>query len=153
LICFELRGGCPIRTCSAVPEAQKLSVCNNLESRRGIRVNACKTLARPENTRSATRFIRASRFELPLLGSNQDSPDPESGVLPITPRGTNAGWQPTASDAQTHSGKPCERAGPAYLPCSPLCVCPSNPVDSSPAVELSGLEPLTSWVRSRRSPS
>ncbi len=25
--------------------------------------------------------------ELPLLGSNQDSPDPESGVLPITPRG------------------------------------------------------------------
>ena len=24
---------------------------------------------------------------LPLLGSNQDSPDPESGVLPITPRG------------------------------------------------------------------
>ncbi len=29
----------------------------------------------------------ASRFELPLLGSNQDSPDPESGVLPVTPRG------------------------------------------------------------------
>jgi hypothetical protein len=27
--------------------------------------------------------------ELPLLGSNQDSPDPESGVLPITPRGKN----------------------------------------------------------------
>src|SRR5207253_77913 len=27
---------------------------------------------------------------LPLLGSNQDSPDPESGVLPITPRGR--GW-------------------------------------------------------------
>jgi len=26
-------------------------------------------------------------LELPLLGSNQDSPDPESGVLPITPRG------------------------------------------------------------------
>src|SRR2546426_7846341 len=25
---------------------------------------------------------------LPLLGSNQDSPDPESGVLPVTPRGT-----------------------------------------------------------------
>ena len=24
---------------------------------------------------------------LPLLGSNQDSPDPESGVLPVTPRG------------------------------------------------------------------
>src|SRR2546428_2088401 len=39
--------------------------------------------------KSATRLIVASRFELPLLGSNQDSPDPESGVLPITPRGTN----------------------------------------------------------------
>src|SRR6476661_4640757 len=30
------------------------------------------------------------RFELPLLGSNQDSPDPESGVLPVTPRGSAA---------------------------------------------------------------
>src|SRR5437899_6188971 len=28
--------------------------------------------------------------ELPLLGSNQDSPDPESGVLPVTPRGSGA---------------------------------------------------------------
>jgi hypothetical protein len=27
---------------------------------------------------------------LPLLGSNQDSPDPESGVLPVTPRGTGS---------------------------------------------------------------
>src|SRR5688500_446299 len=36
---------------------------------------------------------RASRafhdIQLPLLGSNQDSPDPESGVLPVTPRGTD----------------------------------------------------------------
>src|SRR5438094_8720208 len=56
--------------------------------RRGSGVNACKTLARPKKTRSATRSIRASRFELPLLGSNQDSPDPESGVLPVTPRGS-----------------------------------------------------------------
>ena len=32
-------------------------------------------------------------FELPLLGSNQDSPDPESGVLPVTPRGSkSADW-------------------------------------------------------------
>src|SRR3989442_6527433 len=30
-------------------------------------------------------------FELPLLGSNQDSPDPESGVLPVTPRGSDYG--------------------------------------------------------------
>src|SRR5207247_693329 len=58
------------------------------DSRRGTRVNACKTLVSPKNTRSATRLIVASRFELPLLGSNQDSPDPESGVLPVTPRGS-----------------------------------------------------------------
>src|SRR2546429_166421 len=49
--------------------------------------NACKTFVSPKNARSATRFIIASRLELPLLGSNQDSPDPESGVLPVTPRG------------------------------------------------------------------
>src|SRR5438093_10086862 len=60
------------------------------DSRRGKRVNACKTLVGPKNTRSATRLIIASRFELPLLGSNQDSPDPESGVLPVTPRGTGS---------------------------------------------------------------
>src|SRR3989441_277604 len=41
--------------------------------------------------KSATRLIVASRFELPLLGSNQDSPDPESGVLPVTPRGSDYG--------------------------------------------------------------
>src|SRR5438132_1082396 len=58
------------------------------ESRRGSGVNACKTLAGPKNARNATRLIVASRFELPLLGSNQDSPDPESGVLPVTPRGS-----------------------------------------------------------------
>lgn len=52
-------------------------------------MNCCKTAVGPKNTRSATRFIRPSRFELPLLGSNQDSPDPESGVLPVTPRGTD----------------------------------------------------------------
>ena len=33
-----------------------------------------------EKQRSATRMKSASRFELPLLGSNQDSPDPESNV-------------------------------------------------------------------------
>src|SRR6266581_2753697 len=61
------------------------------DSRRGSGVNACKTLVGPKNTRSATRLILASRFELPLLGSNQDSPDPESGVLPVTPRGSDYG--------------------------------------------------------------
>jgi hypothetical protein len=57
------------------------------DSGRGSSVNACKTLVSPKNARSATPRIAASRFELPLLGSNQDSPDPESGVLPVTPRG------------------------------------------------------------------
>src|SRR3954471_23574164 len=33
-------------------------------------------------------------FKLPLLGSNQDSPDPESGVLPVTPRGSLVGVCP-----------------------------------------------------------
>src|SRR5256885_4405256 len=58
------------------------------DSRRGSGVNACKTLAGPKSTGSATPFIAVPRLELPLLGSNQDSPDPESGVLPVTPRGT-----------------------------------------------------------------
>ena len=57
------------------------------EFRRGSGVNACKTLVGSQNVRNATPFIVVPRFELPLLGSNQDSPDPESGVLPITPRG------------------------------------------------------------------
>ena len=34
---------------------------------------------RVQNGRSATPLIVISRFELPLLGSNQDSPDPEGG--------------------------------------------------------------------------
>ena len=56
-------------------------------------------------------------FELPLLGSNQDSPDPESGVLPVTPRGSEV---VTSLDD---------------------------------AMELRGIEPLTSAVRLQRSPS
>src|SRR5437870_9840733 len=44
-----------------------------------------------EKRRSATQRNSASRFKLPLLGSNQDSPDPESGVLPVTPRGSDYG--------------------------------------------------------------
>src|SRR5437879_8369754 len=34
-----------------------------------------------QNGRSATPLIVISRFELPLLGSNQDSADPEGGRL------------------------------------------------------------------------
>src|SRR6266511_3195495 len=48
----------------------------------------------PQRTRAVKMWKRdrgvnlRSRFRLPLLGSNQDSPDPESGVLPVTPRGS-----------------------------------------------------------------
>jgi hypothetical protein len=43
-------------------------------------------LAEPEGRapkKGPEEFLRA----LPLLGSNQDSSDPESDVLPVTPRG------------------------------------------------------------------
>ena len=39
---------------------------------------------------SATPRMWRRASQLPLLGSNQDSPDPESGVLPVTPRGSTA---------------------------------------------------------------
>src|SRR5207245_1835138 len=53
-------------------------------SRRSCRaarsVNACKTLAGLKTTRSATPFIAAPRFELPLLGSPaQRKQAPRSG--------------------------------------------------------------------------
>ena len=129
------------------------------------------TITHPKSTRSATRSIRASRFELPLLGSNQDSPDPESGVLPVTPRGTanqtftacrfglarvnlyvvRSAWFSTALGQPRrrltrHRGQPRTTH---YVPASPLL----SRRPTSVEVELRGLEPLTSWVRSRRSPS
>src|SRR5436309_4037409 len=48
---------------------------------------------RVQNDRSATPLIVISRFELPLLGSNQDSPDPESGSVP--------NWVTRGSDCST----------------------------------------------------
>src|SRR5207237_2774800 len=39
-------------------------------------------------TKKGRRLTPSGPSKLPLLGSNQDSPDPESGVLPVTPRGT-----------------------------------------------------------------
>src|SRR5437868_4603740 len=41
--------------------------------------------------RGKTKRPRLRPLGLPLLGSNQDSPDPESGVLPVTPRGSDYG--------------------------------------------------------------
>src|SRR5205823_5991245 len=67
--------------------------------------------------RRAAPTNHASRFELPLLGStakrkraakiteNQDSPDPESGVLPITPRGTETRTFTVGSSGRT-TGRP-----------------------------------------------
>src|SRR5438552_10794125 len=89
------------------------------EPRRGRRVNACKTLAGPKNARSATRLIVASRFELPLLGSNQDSPDPESGVLPVTPRGIGTR---TITGGRFGLWKPEKRARCAVLPSTTCAV-------------------------------
>src|SRR6266496_1166499 len=42
---------------------------------------------RRDSRRGETKRPQMRPLGLPLLGSNQDSPDPESGVLPITPRG------------------------------------------------------------------
>src|SRR6266403_1231252 len=39
----------------------------------------------------AAQALAPRLSKLPLLGSNQDSPDPESGVLPVTPRGSDYG--------------------------------------------------------------
>jgi hypothetical protein len=42
----------------------------------------------PKHKPRVTEVAQGRALEkLPLLGSNQDSPDPESGVLPVTPRG------------------------------------------------------------------
>ena len=48
----------------------------------------------PSTERVLPRRMRR-RTELPLQGSNLDSPDPESGVLPITPRGSGPGGSRT----------------------------------------------------------
>src|SRR5438552_7664390 len=83
-----------------------------------------------------------SRLELPLLGSNQDSPDPESGVLPVTPRGTvpkdytvgSSGraranttkcvgsWGSGVVGQHAHNATPAARepVGPPHIPTSPL---------------------------------
>jgi hypothetical protein len=54
--------------------------------------------------------------KLPLLGSNQDSPDPESGVLPITPRGKLA-----ASAAMSFPTYGFAEAGPTLGRPNPVC--------------------------------
>jgi hypothetical protein len=53
----------------------------------GRRLKPLGHLSQRRATEAAARRLPAT-LQLPLLGSNQDSPDPESGVLPITPRGT-----------------------------------------------------------------
>src|SRR5947208_5332952 len=67
-------------------------------------------MTRSEKRRSATRDSLASRFELPLLGSNQDSPDPESGVLPVTPRGSTSYKLRRRQSARTYKVTACNCA-------------------------------------------
>ena len=53
--------------------------------------NRCRNhLATSPNRRARPK---TRPIELPLLGSNQDSSDPESDVLPVTPRGSDDGMQ------------------------------------------------------------
>ena len=57
---------------------------------------------------------RGQALQLPLLGSNQDSSDPESDVLPVTPRGSRArpgqersgSLRPSELMLATRSGEP-----------------------------------------------
>jgi hypothetical protein len=61
----------------------------------GIRADSLPGDSFPGSRKLAPQISEARRpsrcrASLPLLGSNQDSPDPESGVLPVTPRGTAA---------------------------------------------------------------
>src|SRR5881296_2812836 len=49
---------------------------------------------RVQNGRSATPLIVISRFELPLLGSNQDSPDPERRPQGNVHRQIDREWRP-----------------------------------------------------------
>src|SRR5207249_1715765 len=53
-------------------------------------VRSCRVGSRALKMRSATRQIVASRLELPLLGSNQDSPDPVP--LRLSPPLQNRSW-------------------------------------------------------------
>src|SRR5690606_39626419 len=61
-------------------------------------------------TNQARRRKRRRALKLPLLGSNQDSPDPESGVLPVTPRGTVRTGQISRCAALTQLPEPPPQA-------------------------------------------
>src|SRR3989442_8906924 len=69
-------------------------------------------------------------FELPLLGSNQDSPDPESGVLPVTPRGSDTvarsttprcTTMPVSSRLTYTCGLRLAACDQPYMPVTPRC--------------------------------
>src|SRR3989442_7402338 len=125
-----------------------------------------ETIAKAATTRSATRLIVASRFELPLLGSNQDSPDPESGVLPVTPRGTVPKDYTVGSSGRARvKNQNREEWGAVHCGAVPNArFAPSGTTPHSPrpyaarpsakgekrGIELRGVEPLAPWVRARR---
>src|SRR5690606_8031546 len=86
--------------------------------------------------------------KLPLLGSNQDSPDPESGVLPITPRGiqrTRAGDGARTRDPQLGKLMLCQLSYSRKVISSdfvPAGAC-GVPAEEPPV----GLEPTTPSLR------
>ena len=72
--------------------------------------------------------------KLPLLGSNQDSPDPESGVLPVTPRGKvqrlafqTAIYAPAANDPTLSSNPGSVQTRPAGRREPPVGIEPTTP--------------------------
>ena len=102
--------------------------------------------------------------KLPLLGSNQDSPDPESGVLPVTPRGKvqrlafqTAIYAPAASGPTLDSNSDPVQNPSSRSPRATSRNRTDDPVITSDVlyhlsyggggVEPRGVEPLTSRVR------
>src|SRR5690348_5719648 len=79
-------------------------------------------------------------LQLPLLGSNQDSPAPEAGVLPVTPRGITISAVPSLLRANER------RISFAPRP-------PGNPDSPTPAVKGSrGTEPCRDTAPERTVP-
>src|SRR5207302_6881961 len=70
-------------------------------------------------TKKGRRRSPGGPSKLPLLGSNQDSPDPESGVLPVTPRGIGTR---TITGGRFGLWKPEKRARCAVLPSTTCAV-------------------------------
>jgi hypothetical protein len=100
-----------------VASQQRVSAELAREAEAGWRARPRRTfVAAQRKARHRNRALPG--FELPLQGSNLDSPDPESGVLPVTPRGSDC----TSADWLTIRGNPFKialvgcRFNPSHLP-------------------------------------